>query len=599
MDIPIVVAFVGGIVSFLSPCILPLVPAYISYLAGTSVADGEGKKSKPSRRKTFLNALFFVIGFALIFSLIGVLLASVLSNVALDARKWLSWIGGAVIIFFGIYLTGILKIGFLGSQHRFSPRRFKSSYLTSFVFGVAFAAGWTPCVGAVLGGILTLAIVQPAQAFNLMLAYAFGLGIPFLIAGAFVSQFSSFISKFAGFMRYFTVSMGVVLIVLGALIVTGYIGYISVFIPLESIGPVGIDSALQEQAQSPPQESTQTAVEEEPEEPAPKKTEEKASLFLKDAPELVGISGYINAPDGFTLSQLEAEDKVVLVDFWTYSCINCQRTTPYLNAWHEKYADDGLVIVGVHSPEFAFEKERAGLEDAMERFGIKYAVVQDNDFKTWRAYDNRFWPRKYLIDIDGKIRYDHIGEGAYDETEGVIRQLLAHRAERLGSDMPDQNESRVDADQVDFSRIGTREIYFGYKFLSGRNYVGNLDPTGIGREISYSIPDAVEWADGFSYLEGVWKTDEDYSSLSGGAGQVGLRYSAKDVNIVAGGDAKLRIFLDGKEISETDSGSDVVDGQVLVSGERLYNIVDGESYGTHDLLIEAEGGLRMYTFTFG
>ena len=231
-DITIPIAFIAGIVSFLSPCILPLVPAYMSYLAGASVVDAN-KKDRPSRGKIFLNSVFFVLGFVIVFSILGILLASVLSSIALDARVYLTWIGGAIIIFFGLYLTGLLKIPFLNKARQFKPKKFRSSYLTSFTFGVAFAAGWTPCIGAILGGILTLAIVNPASALNLMLAYAAGLGVPFLIAGAFISQFSSFISRFSRFMTYFTKIMGVVLVILGILVITGYISQASLFLPPE------------------------------------------------------------------------------------------------------------------------------------------------------------------------------------------------------------------------------------------------------------------------------------------------------------------------------------------------------------------------------
>jgi len=227
---------VAGILSFLSPCILPLVPAYISYLAGFTINPATGEKKQPSKGQIFLNALLFVIGFSLVFSLLGVLLASVFSTVAFDARNILIIVGGTIIALFGVYLvlsTLGVKIPFLSSQHRFKPRRFKSNYLTSFVFGVAFAAGWTPCIGAILGGILTLAIINPASAFNLMLAFSIGLGVPFLIAGAFISQFSAFIAKFSRFMKYFGVSMGIVLIIVGALVAFGYIGQLSSFIPAE------------------------------------------------------------------------------------------------------------------------------------------------------------------------------------------------------------------------------------------------------------------------------------------------------------------------------------------------------------------------------
>lgn len=236
-DITIPIAFLAGIVSFLSPCILPLVPAYLSFLAGTSVSDA--KNGGQSRTKIVMSAVFFVLGFSLVFSIIGVLLNSLLGALAFDARMWLSWIGGFVILMFGLYLTGILKkvleklnINFLSQTHRLQPKRYGSSYLTSFVFGVAFAAGWTPCVGAILGGILTLAITQPAAAFNLMLAYSAGIGIPFIVAAVFLSQMTGFISRFSGFMGWFTVAMGFVLIALGLLVMTGYIGAISLFLPV-------------------------------------------------------------------------------------------------------------------------------------------------------------------------------------------------------------------------------------------------------------------------------------------------------------------------------------------------------------------------------
>lgn len=236
-EITILIAFLAGIVSFLSPCILPLVPAYISFLAGTSVSDAKNKKA--DKRKIIISSIFFVLGFSLVFSVIGVVLNSLLGSAAFDARIWLSRIGGAVIIVFGLYLTGVLRkalealnINFLSQTHRFQPKKYSSSYLTSFVFGVAFAAGWTPCVGAILGGILTLAITEPASAFNLMLAYSLGIGIPFIVAAGFISQMTGFIARFSGFMGKFTIVMGFVLIALGILVMTGYIGAIALFIPM-------------------------------------------------------------------------------------------------------------------------------------------------------------------------------------------------------------------------------------------------------------------------------------------------------------------------------------------------------------------------------
>ena len=227
-DITIVIAFVAGIVSFLSPCILPLIPAFLSYLSGTTVEEAQKSKKKLN---VFINTVFFVLGFAIVFSLIGVLLNTLLVNVGYDARIWLSRIGGIIIIAFGLYLLGLLKLPFLNVEHKFRPKNFKISYITSFIFGTAFAAGWTPCVGAVLGSILTLALTSPGSAFSLLFSYSIGLGIPFLLAGIFLSQTLSFISKAESFLKYFNYLMGVVLIVLGILVFTNYLPRIANFLP--------------------------------------------------------------------------------------------------------------------------------------------------------------------------------------------------------------------------------------------------------------------------------------------------------------------------------------------------------------------------------
>lgn len=309
------------------------------------------------------------------------------------------------------------------------------------------------------------------------------------------------------------------------------------------------------------------------------------------APELAGITGFVNTPE-FTLSQLRG--KVVLIDFWTYSCINCIRTQPYLNAWHDAYAGDGLVIVGVHTPEFAFEKETANVQQAIEREGIKYPVVQDNNKATWSAYGNRFWPRKYIIDIDGFIRYDHIGEGAYDETEDMIKQLLEERNERLGIEM-DMNKSAlpVAVTDVDFSKILTPELYFGYEF--DRGTLGNREGFAPEYITTYAVPEYLE--PNKAYLIGSWLNKADYAEVSGESGTVLLVYSAKNVNIVASSDnpAEIQAMLDGAVVNSSNAG---IDG-TTVQAEKLYNIVSSPEYGVHSIEITAPKGFRIYTFTFG
>ena len=318
---------------------------------------------------------------------------------------------------------------------------------------------------------------------------------------------------------------------------------------------------------------------------------------FKLAPELAKISGHVNTEE---LSLADLRGKVVLVDFWTYSCINCIRTIPYLNAWHEKYADQGLVIVGVHTPEFEFEKNHDNVVAAVEKFGIEYPVVQDNDKGTWREYENRYWPRKYLIDDEGYIRYDHIGEGAYAETEKVIQSLLAERAANSGQTISiDGSISQPDAQNVDFVKIRTPELYFGYQFARAK--LGNPEGFKPGEVVSYSIPENSEIKPNIIYVSGDWKNSPDSMELQGEIGRIVLSYSAKAVNIVAGGQGELHIVENRVQLTGDGRGDDVSEtGQLDVDGQRLYNIAMHDDYGTRTIEITAIGkGFQIYTFTFG
>jgi thiol-disulfide isomerase/thioredoxin len=319
---------------------------------------------------------------------------------------------------------------------------------------------------------------------------------------------------------------------------------------------------------------------------------------FKLAPELTKITSYINSQP-ITLADLRG--KVVLVDFWTYSCINCIRTIPYLNAWHEKYADDGLVIIGIHTPEFEFEKDYNNVKAAVEKFDIKYPIAQDNEKDTWNAYENLYWPRKYLIDTEGYIRYDHIGEGAYAETEKVIQSLLAERAEYNGGNITfDQSIRNPESQQsVDYNRINTPELYFGYEYSSSP--LGNSEGYKPDQVVKYTIPDDSKIVPNRIYLAGEWKNNGDHMELQSEVGRIVLSYSAKAVNIVAGGGGELHILEDNSKLDERSSGTDISeDATVKIDGQRLYNIVGHEQYGNHDIAIEVVGrGFQIYTFTFG
>lgn len=228
-QIGFIIAFFAGIVSFISPCILPLVPAFLAYLTGVSAKEIESGSVK-ARSKIFFNAVFFVLGFTIIFALAGILLSSLLAGISFQLRTWFARVGGVIIILFGLYLLKLIRIPFLEREHKIHiKKKFKYSYVTSFVFGSTFAIGWTPCVGAILGAILTLAVVNPGSAFGLLLAYSFGLGIPFLLTGLFISQASGFIKKHQKALKYFNYAAGVILIVLGIFVFTNKLGLISNF----------------------------------------------------------------------------------------------------------------------------------------------------------------------------------------------------------------------------------------------------------------------------------------------------------------------------------------------------------------------------------
>ena len=317
---------------------------------------------------------------------------------------------------------------------------------------------------------------------------------------------------------------------------------------------------------------------------------------FKIAPDLVGIAHYLNTtPEELTE---EIKDKVVLYDIWTYSCINCVRTLPYITAWNDKYADQGLLIVGIHSPEFEFEKDPKNVEMAIGKYGIKYPVVLDNDMKTWKAFENNYWPRKYIADHEGYIRYDHIGEGDYQKTEKIIQQLLEERSTSLGIEMT-SNAPFVDIEEFEHSMFRTPELYFGYKFAQNRNQLGSEEGFQPGKTISYSEPDNIDLHK--FYLTGHWKNHEDSMELISETGTIKMLYNAKEVNIVTENDAKLEIFLDGEPIPTEYAGKDITSINTLqVTEAGLYNIINSESSASHVMEINVTGeGFQIFTFTFG
>jgi len=316
-------------------------------------------------------------------------------------------------------------------------------------------------------------------------------------------------------------------------------------------------------------------------------------------PSLSGATGWLNSPP---LTPSELRGRVVLADFWTYTCVNWLRTLPYLRAWDQKYRDSGLVILGIHTPEFSFEKNIDNVRMAVSDMGIEYPVAVDSDYEIWRAFDNHYWPAAYLVDAAGVIRHHHFGEGAYAETEAVLQQLLAE----AGAVYVDQDLVSVEANgtevEADWSSLRTPETYVGY--LRGASLALSVDEDALGHPYTYEVPPTLklnQWAP-----DGEWTIGDESVSLNGEHGAIAVHFHARDLNLVMGPatpgtEVPFRVLVDGHAPGEAH-GTDVdEEGNGILSEQRLYQLVrqPGE---VDDRRFEIEfdrPGAQAYVFTFG
>ncbi len=386
--------------------------------------------------------------------------------------------------------------------------------------------------------------------------------------------------------------------------------------------PPAAATAAEEPTAPPADTAGQTAAFQEQMEEKPDERPQPSATARDDddppAPELTGLNSWINS-DPLTIE--EQMGKVVLIDFWTYTCINCIRTLPYLKEWHDKYADEGLVIIGVHTPEFEFEKDRDNVIEASMEFGLDYAIAQDNDYRTWRAFENRFWPAKYLIDKDGYIRYSHFGEGAYAETEEKIKQLLAETGSAaLAIPTGDEEERKIDprAHGSDPASNLTRELYAGFErnqgtvWSGGVPYIGHreyYDGPNVARV--YDLPD--ERYNHFIYLHGAWMTGPESLTHARDTEDLDdfmvVPYNASSVNVVlspeAGQPYQVILRVDGEPIAAAQAGEDIMwddtgNSYVLVTESRMYRIVDSPEFSTHELTLASDSDdFAVFAFTFG
>lgn len=551
----LILSFVAGVLTVLAPCVLPLLPIIV----GGSVGGGTSLK----RALTVTASLAVsVIAFTLLIK------ASTLL-ITIPQSAW-QWVSGIIIIFFGlisVFPKFWENLPFLsrlsaGSNQILSTGYSKQSFWGDVIVGASLGPVFSTCSPTYF---LVLAAVLPQSfvlGFIYLVAYALGLSLA-LLGVAYVGQkILDRVGVAANPHGMFKKIIGVLFICVGLAIITGFDKTLQT--KILDAGFFDVTKIEQVLLTYVPQDGEVTT---------------SSGRIL--APEISTPDGFVNT-DGKPLTLESLRGKVVLLDIWTFSCINCQRTIPRLKELHAKYKDKGLVIVGLHTPEFAFEHVLSNVERAVKDFGIEYPVVLDNDYSTWNAYGNRYWPRKYLIDPEGYIIYDHIGEGGYEETERAVQEALMKRDASLHFDAM---EEPIEAETPTSYHENSPEVYFG----SHRNeYLANGTKERAGVQTFAAPNGALE--ESMLYLGGEWDITGEYSE--GGVGSSILyRFSAQKVFFVAGSatGTVIDIYQD-----------DVFVKSVTVQEEGLYTLIENPEHGVHTLRIEVQGpALQAFTFTFG
>ena len=554
------VSLIAGLLTVLAPCVLPLLPVV---LGGSVVREGNDRW-RP-----------FIITGSLVASLVlfTLLLKASTVFIHVDPRVWTYLSGGIIVVlgvsmlFPGLWPRVAEALGLERRSQAFLQKAHghRNKTVSAVLTGAALGPVFSSCSPTYAWAIATVLPASPALGMVYLSVYCVGVGAGLLAVALLGRRFLSRIkwaSKPGGAFQRIVASL---FIVVGLFIVTGLDQAVET--KLLTADPFGITRL--EQRLVPTGNGSNAPVEMSP-----------GDVASYPAPELVGIQGWINS-DPLTLARLKG--KVVLIDFWTYSCINCERTQPYLNAWYNTYRADGFVIIGVHAPEFAFEQVPENVQKAVTADGIKYPVALDNGFETWKAYANNYWPAKYLIDKDGRVRYTQFGEGDYDVTESKIRQLLGESA----STKP---MVQVTADGPG-STNQTPETYLGTE--REERYVGK---PGLGGGSTYTEASvgANEWT-----LGGAWDVASQAITAASDGATLTLNYTGRDVYLVMGGPpgSTVKVAVD----SSATLGSDVgPNSTVTLDGPRMYRIVEStESSAGGTLRLTFSRGVSANAFTFG
>ena len=561
-------AYLGGILTILSPCILPVLPFVFA------------RADRPFLR----NGLPLLAGMAITFAGVATL-AAVGGGWAVAANSAGRWIAIVLLAAFALLLIfpGLADRTMrplVGLGERLSAKGSEDKIGGSLLLGVATGLLWAPCAGPILGIILTGAALSGASTATagLLLAYALGAATSLALALLVGGRVFAAMKRSIGAGERLRQALGVLILAGVGVIALGL--DTRVLSRLSAAQTFAFEHRLAQLLGMQDEELT---------------TKTGGTLPVEGAlPSLDGAVLWLNSPP---LTREQLRGKVVLIDFWTYSCINCIRSVPYVRAWAERYRKDGLVVIGVHSPEFAFEKNPANVRKAVADFGIRYPVALDNDLAIWRAFDNRYWPAHYLADAQGRIRYHHFGEGRTDETEAAIRALLAEKGARLGS-VAKVSSSGASA-AADFASIRSPETWLGTRRAQNFVSTGGLRPGTA----NYLLPASFtlnEWG-----LDGRWSVDEQRSISQLPDSRIAFRFRARDLHLVLGSASgkpiRFRILLDGKAPGE-DHGMDIdAAGYGQVTGQRLYQLVRQKDPSRERLftITFLDAGAEAYAFTFG
>jgi cytochrome c biogenesis protein CcdA/thiol-disulfide isomerase/thioredoxin len=571
MTLLVLFAFVAGAATALSPCVLPVLPVALA-------AGATGGRRRP---------LGVVAGLVLSFTFATVALVYLLSALGLPDRLFRTLaivvlgVAGVALVVPGAAARIEAAVARLVPRVRARPQG--DGFGSGLLLGVSLGFVYAPCAGPILAGVITVSASQDFTAGRLAVALAYSAGsavvlYALMLGGRRLS--SPLARRSGGFQRAMGVLMVLVAVLMAAELDIRFENEIAASLPAVVVNP---SKDLEEAGTTRDRLSDlrggrEGTVGEAASAAAPA----GARLpVLGKAPEIQGTQRWFNTPDGRPLSLRSLRGKVVLIDFWTYSCINCLRTLPELKAWDSTYRRDGLTIVGLHAPEFPFERDADNVERAIARNGLRYAVGQDNDFATWRAYGNQYWPAKYLIDARGRVRYAHFGEGEYDATERAIRALLAEAGhERLGGHARARVETAVAG--------ATPESYLGAE-RAERFLNGSLTP---GRQ-DFELPEGAAAALPLHHLayEGPWRIEASHATAAGRGARLHLHFSARKVFLVlgaGGGGGTVTVTLDGKRRRS-----------FRITEHRLYDIVSLPRAGDHRLELTLGPGTEAYAFTFG